>query len=137
MLVKWEHECYECKCPMDLTLVIKESTLNLFFRDYGTWCYLRPFSLCRNTSYYKFYGLTIKRVCISCFSKPVRVSTVNRESGIRRVRRREQKSKTHKEVYEYFRDFVAFRKRKDLDICIVEEHKRDAVCCLELFWRYI
>ena len=135
MLVKWKHTCYECQCPLDIRLVIVEPDLELFFRDYGTWCYLRPFSLCRNVSYYKFYGLNVKRVCVSCFKSPKRVSLVKRESGLREKRRREHKSKTHEELYEYFSDFVAFRKRKDLDICIVEKYKRDSVCCLELFWR--
>jgi hypothetical protein len=117
---------------MDFTLVIKEPTLNLFLRDYGTWCYLRPFALCRNTWHYKVYGLKVRRVCISCFRKPVRVSLVVRETGIKKVRCREERSKTLEEVYEYFSDFIEFRKRKDLDMCIVDEHKRDSVCCLEL-----
>jgi len=137
MLVRWDYLCYECRCPVDLTLVIKETTLNMFFRDYGTWCYLRPFTLCRNTWHYKVYGLKVRRVCTSCFRKPVRVSLVDRESGIKKVRCREERSKTLEEVYEYFSDFVEFRKRKDLDMCIVEEYKRDSVCCLELIWVYI
>lgn len=137
MLVNWDHLCYECQCPMDLTLVIKEPTINLFFRDYGTWCYLRPFSLCYNTSHYKFYGLKVKRVCISCFINPRRVSLVDRESGINRVRHRVNRSRTCEEVYEYFSDFIEFRKRKDLDMCIVDEYKRDSVDCLELFWVYV
>jgi hypothetical protein len=132
MLIKWEHVCYECQCPLDIRLVIVEPTLNLFLRDYGSWCYLRPFSLCKNTVYYKFYGLQVKRVCLSC---PKRISLVRRESGLSEKKNREEKSKTHDEIYEYFSDFAAFRKRKDLDICIVEKYKRKTICCLELFWR--
>jgi len=134
MLVKWKHVCYECQCPLDIRLVIVEPNLNLFFRDYGSWCYLRPFSVCRNVSYYKFYGLHVKRVCVSCFKRPRRVSLVNRESGLREKRSCEVRSKTREDIYEYFSDFVAFRKRKDLDTCTVEKHKRKSVCCLELFW---
>lgn len=134
MFVRWNYVCYECQCPVDITLEIREPTLNLFFRDYGTWCYLRPFTLCLNTLYYKFYGLNVRRVCVSCFRKPVRVSLVDRECGIKKVQCYRERSKTHREVYEYFRDFVEFRKRKDIDMCIVEEHKRESTCCLELFW---
>lgn len=134
MLVKWKHVCYECQCPLDIRLVIVEPNLNLFFRDYGSWCYLRPFSVCRNVSYYKFYGLQVKRVCVSCFDRPRRVSVVKRESGLREKRSCEVRSKTREDIYEYFSDFVAFRKRKDLDTCTVEKHKRKSVCCLELFW---
>jgi hypothetical protein len=130
MLLKWEYVCYECQCPLNLTLTIKESKLKLFLRDYGTWCYLRPFSLCKNTSHYKFYDLKVKRVCASCFSNPIRVSLVERESGIKKIYKREERSKTHQEIYEYLSDFMTFRKRKDLGICIVDEDKRYYVCCL-------
>jgi len=136
MFVKWEYVCYECRCPMDLTLVIHEP-LGQFMRDYGTWCYLRPFTLCLNTSHYKFYGLKVRRVCASCFSKPKRVSIVDRESGIKKIRRREEVSRTREEVHEYFSDFVEFRKRKDLEMCIVDKRKRDFVCCLELFYSHM
>jgi hypothetical protein len=137
MFVMWDYVCYECQCPMDLTLGIQELDVDVFFRDYGTWCYLRPFSLCLNTSYYKVYGLNVRRVCMSCFNKPRRVSLVTRECGIKKFQSREVRSKTREEVYEYFSNFVAFRKRKDLDLCIVDEHKRNTVCCLELFYSYI
>ena len=133
--MRWDYVCYECQCPMDLTLIVREP-LRQFMRDYGTWCYLRPFSLCLNTSYYKFYGLRVRRVCVTCFNKPVRVSLIDRECGIKKFQRRDRRSKTHQEVYEYFSNFIEFRKRKDLEICIVDEYKRNSVCCLELFWMY-
>ena len=134
MLVKWKHVCYECQCPLDICLVVVEPTLKLFLRDYGSWSYLRPFSLCKNTVYYKFYGLQVKRVCVSCFKTPRRISLVKRESGLREKRHCEARSKTHEEIYEYFSEFAAFRKRKDLDTCTIENYKRAYVCCLELFW---
>jgi hypothetical protein len=133
MLIRWKHVCYECNCPIDLTLIIRDPKLNLFLRDYGTWCYLRPFNLCQNVSYYKFYDLDVRRVCSSCFRRPKRVSLIDRETGTVKHKSFTKRSKTHKEVYEYFNDFVNFRKRKDLDICIVENFKRSSVCCLELF----
>jgi hypothetical protein len=137
MFVKWDYTCYECECPMNVTLVVNEPSLNLFFRDYGSWCYLRPFRLCHNESMYKFYGLQVKRVCLSCFYSPKRVSLADRERGIKTVKRREPRSKTHQEIYDYFSEFVEFRKRKDLDLCIVPKTKRKTVCCLQIFWSLI
>ena len=137
--VNWEYTCYECECPLNVKLVITSNLLNVFFRDYGSWAYLKSFCLCHNTVYYKFYGLCVKRVCVTCFHCPKRPNLVDREHGIKRIRtdRREYwiQSKSREQIYEYFSEFAAFRNRRDLEICIVDEWKRKEVCGLKLFWK--
>ena len=133
--VNWEYTCYECACPLNVQIAVKEKNLKIFLRDYGSWSYLRRFCLCLNTVMYKFYGLRVRRVCFSCYCNPKRPSVVNRECGIKMVRSScDVECKTYKEIYEYFEDFVAYRKRKDLEECIIDRKKRTSVCGLELIW---
>jgi hypothetical protein len=135
--IKWEYLCHECSCPMHIKLVTRDEDVSLFLRDFGSWAYLKPFSLARNTWYYKFYGLSLKRVCVSCFFRPKRFNVMEREHGIKKVGRPDfaPRSKTFREVYEYFEDFVAFRNRRDLDACIVKKSKRRDIVGMNLFWR--
>ena len=63
------------------------------------------------------------------------MNLVNRESGIKTPARQELKSKSHDEIREYFEDFAQFRKRKDLDLCIVEPYKMKDICCLAIFYK--
>ncbi len=135
MYLYWLYECFECQCPMDIGLRVSDTDYSKFIRDYGSWCYLRPFVLCHNSSFYKFYGLRLKRVCRSCFVEPKRVNLVHRETGTpRQVVTKRDRSKSTDEIREYFKNFVAFRRRKDLDCCIVPTYKRSHVCCLDLFF---
>jgi len=134
--VKWGYTCYECQCPLEVDLIIKDPNLELFFRDFSTWGYLRPFSLYQNLVMYKFYDLVVKRVCLSCYYHPNRVNLINREVGFKKVSNKNQiiKSKSCKEIYDYFNNFIEFRQRKDLEICIVEEEKRTNILGLKILW---
>ena len=134
--INWEYTCYECKCPMHVKLTVRNEDYTLFIRDFTTWAYLRPFCLHRNIAYYKFYGLRLRRVCIVCYFCPERVLLKNRETNVRTVIPRCVKSKQVQEILDYFTDFVEFRKRKDLEICIVEPHKRKFIPRLRILWKY-
>ena len=136
--IKWKHTCFECSCPLavKMTITVDESKkFELFCRDFRTWCYLKPFCLIRNTFFYKFYGLGVRRVCASCYYHPMRrISLLNMELNTKQcaiVKR----SKTSKEIYNYFNSFVEFRKRSDLEICIVEEYKRKFTGGLLAYWQ--
>jgi hypothetical protein len=113
-------------------MLLKKENIDTFFRDFGTWAYLRPLDLYMNMSMYRFYSSKLRRVCLSCYFIPKRVNLVNRESGIKTLTRQELKSKTHDEIREYFKDFAQFRKRKDLELCIVDEYKRREIICLDI-----
>ena len=130
--VKWDYTCYECCCPMGVKLVLCGD--DTFFRDFGSWAYLKPYHLYMNTSIYKFYGLRLRRVCISCYFNPKRVNIRDRETGIKRVvRGDEERSKSYDDIKEYFEDFVQFRQRKDLDMCLVDEWKQMYVGGLDIY----
>ena len=132
--IKWGHTCHECRCPLEVDLILKEKELKIFFRDFTTWAYLIPFSLYQNLVMSKFYGLVVRRVCVSCYYHPIRINLKNREVGVKKVNKRIKRSKTQKEIYDYFLRFIEFRQRKDLEICIVEEEKRTIVLGLEVYW---
>ena len=135
--INWGHTCHECRCPLEVDLTVKEKDLKIFFRDFTTWAYLRPFSLYQNLVMYKFYGLVVRRVCVSCYYHPIRINLLNREVGVKKVgtSKKIKRSKTCQEIYDYFFYFTEFRLRKDLvTSCIVEEEKRTMVLGLEVFW---
>ena len=135
--VKWKHVCHECRCPLEVDLTIKENDLKLFYRDFTTWAYLKPFNLYQNLVMYKFYGLVVRRVCVSCYYHPIRIHLLNREVNIKKVgtSKKIKRSKTQQEIFDYFFYFTEFIKRKDLEMCIVEEEKRTIVLGLEIFWK--
>lgn len=134
--VTWDHVCFECRCPMGVNLFVQGEPMSTFFRDFGTWAYLRMyFSLVYNSSMYKFYGLKVKRVCLTCYFEPKRVNLRDRETGIKRVVRADyERSKSCDEIKEFFEEFVRFRKRKDLEECIVDEWKQMDVTGIEVYW---
>ena len=131
--INWRHTCHECQNPLDVYMSVYDKKISKFFRDFETWCYLKPFSLIPNTWMYKFYGRVVKRVCLSCYHHPKRFDTVRRECGLKRVLPVIVKSKTSEEIYEYFNDFLNFRKREDLELCIVDEDKRSMILDLEIY----
>ena len=131
--INWCHTCYECGCPLDLFCTIKDDDIDLFFRDFTTWVYLKPFTLVYNKWYYKCYGMKIHRVCISCYFFPKRVDLFKREIG-EKCKQYIQLSKTFEEVYQYFESFQEFRQRKDIEICIVETEKRKILRGLQVYW---
>jgi hypothetical protein len=120
---------------MGVKLCVRGESLSTFFRDFETWAYLRMyFTLVYNTHMYKFYGLKVRRVCLTCYFEPKRVNLCDRETGIKRVVRGDyERSKSCDEIKEFFEDFVQFRKRKDLEDCIVDEWKRLEVPGLDVY----
>jgi len=118
---------------MEVSLFVKGRDV---VEHFGSWAYLKShFSLVYNSSMYKFYGLKLKRVCLTCYFEPRRVNIRDRENGIKRVVSRDyERSKSCKEIKEFFEDFVQFRKRKDLDVCLVSEWKQQDVLGLEVYW---
>ena len=134
--VSWAFTCHECECPIDVSCVIKDRNYNLFIRDFTTWCYLKPFSIACNTYIYKFYGMSLKRVCMSCYYCPKRINLCSREIIGRSVKFKKcpYQSKSKQELYDYFESFFEFRKRKDLEICIVEEKKRKYLLGLMMYY---
>ena len=131
--IHWEHNCYRCDAPMNLSMVIREPDFEKFFRDYGSWVYMKPFDLYLNTHYYKFFGgPKVRRVCVSCFFNPGGVCIRDRETGTMKIKTREERSKTFEEVIDYFQRFSDFRKRKDIDDCIVNEKSRRSNIGLQL-----
>jgi hypothetical protein len=121
---------------MGIQVVVRDESLDKFLRDFGTWAYIkRHFILMYNSSIYKFYGLKVRRVCLTCYFDPKRVNLRDRETGIKRVvRGEEERSKSCDDIKEYFEDFVQFRKRKDLEDCIVDEWKQMDVYGLDVYW---
>ena len=131
--IHWEHNCYRCDAPMNLSLFFREDDFDDFFRDYGSWAYMKPFNLELNTYYYKFFGGTkVRRVCVSCFFSPKGVCIRDRECGIKRVKTLEETSKTFEEVIDYFKRFSEFRRRKDIEDCVVPFHQRRSNLGLQL-----
>jgi hypothetical protein len=133
--ITWKHTCFECRCPLNVKLTFLKTDVDLFIRDVTSWAYLRPFCLFRNNFRYKFYGLVVRRVCISCYFYPKRINLLNREIGKKVTMNKIIKSKTSQEIYDYFNSFVEFRKRKDLEMCIVEEYKRKFIHSLLYYWK--
>jgi hypothetical protein len=127
--ITWECTCFECGCPLNVMCTVKNENYRLFIRDFTTWVYLQPFKLTFNNFFYR----SRHRVCISCFYFPMRIDPFKREIGTRQKLPRKL-SKTFEEVYEYFKRFEEFRKRKDLEICIVEPEKRRCLSGLELIF---
>jgi len=134
--INWKHTCYECGCPLYLTCTIKEDNLDLFFRDFTSWAYLKPFTLLFNRMYYKFYGYVVHKVCVSCYYFPRRVDLRKREIGQKNTQKPIYLSKTFEDIYDYFQRFQEFRKRRDLESFIVEEEKRQLVPGLDLCWSF-
>ena len=134
--INWAYTCYECQCPLSIKLSIYDKNIKLFMRDFTTWCYLNPFCLVRNMPYYKsFGGLKMRRVCLTCYYCPKRPQIYKREVGTRHIINPCKVSTTKQKLLDYFTSFVEFRKRKDLEICIVEEYKRTTILGLNTVWR--
>ena len=133
--VQWAHTCYRCAAPMNVSLIIRDPDIDTFFRDYGSWAAMRPFTLDLNTHYYKFFGgPRVRRVCITCFFNPETINLIDRECGVTRTKIRCERSKTVEEIIEYFQKFSDFRKRKDIELYIVDEHKRISNLGIQLDW---
>lgn len=130
--IYWDYTCYECQCPLDIWCFIRVPEVTKFVRDLTTWGYLNPFSVEMNNWVYKAASQKVRRVCLSCYYYPQRVDIRKREIG-QKQKRFKTLSKTFDEVKEYFTRFQEFRERKDLEICIVDWHKRRNIKGLLLF----
>ena len=134
--IKWKYTCYECGCPLCVRLIVTHDKIGLFLKRFGSWCYLKPFSLDYNTCYYKHYGgPSVKRVCVTCYYIPKRVNLLMRETGIKQfVGGNPERSKTHQEIFDYFTCFIEFLKRRDLESCLVSRYKQKTVYGMRMFW---
>ena len=134
--ITWSHVCYECGCPMCVRLIITDDDLGLFLKRFGSWCYLKPFNLEYNTYYFKHYGgPTVKKVCVSCYFIPKRINLLARETGTKQfiTDHKQERSKTHEEIFDYFTRFMEFLKRRDLELCLVSRYKQTSPIGLRMF----
>jgi len=115
--VNWEHRCYECECPLDISVTINGDSyemIDIFFTHLFSWSCINHKGFYYNLSMFKYYGgIPVRRVCRYCYYKPQRINVCKRETGCYAVKK-SRKSWSLSEMYKWFDDFERFRKRKDL-----------------------
>lgn len=116
--VDWAHRCHECYNPIDVKLKVADENVFFLFRNFATH---KPFCMIGNHPMIKYYGdVKCRRVCFSCYFSPRNHFDYlrHRETGrmnkpVRLV------SKTSEQIYEWFSDFDDYRKRKDVEDCLM------------------
>ena len=127
--VTWQYKCYECQCPLNISIQLKyvdeNSKIGDFFKHISTWAYYKPlFHLMYNISMYKVYGSVVRRVCPECYETPCKINLCRRETGQKYQKpKRNKLSKTSQEIYDWFSRFDEFRKKGDLDSYLVKPDK--------------
>jgi len=69
----------------------------------------------------KYYGnMKLRRVCLACYFSPKNHFSFLKQREIGKVCKQVRlRSKTSQELYEWFEDFDRYRKRKDIDDCLM------------------
>ena len=116
--VKWDKKCYECGNPIDVKLKIENFRSFFLLRNFATH---KPFCMLGNCPMIKYYGnMKLRRVCFACYFSPKNHFSFLKQREIGKVRKQDRlRSKTSQELYEWFEDFDRYRKRKDIDDCLM------------------
>ena len=115
--VQWTATCHVCQNPLDVRLYPKHS-YDEFLSYILKFKIMYPFVLINNTSIYKFFGLKVRKVCISCYVRePQRTNLVTltqREVSGKRIRIRTD-SKSPREIYNWCDSFNRFINKPNLN----------------------
>lgn len=116
--VRWDKKCYECGNPVDPILKIENFRTYFLLRNFATH---KPFCFVGNRSMIKYYGnMKLRRVCFACYFSPRNHLSFLKNREIGKVHKEDRlRSKTKEELYEWFEDFDRYRKRKDIDDCLM------------------
>ena len=116
--VEWSKKCYECENPICVRLKLENFNSFFLLRNFATH---KPFCMLGNVPMIRYYGnMKLRRVCLACYFSPRNHMNFIKQREIGRVRRQDRlRSKTCEEIYEWFKDFDAYRKRKDIDDCLM------------------
>lgn len=113
-MCRWDHECYMCSCPLDVYHLIENMNMRWACRKFDEYCLLNPIFMDNNTTMYKFFGLTLKRVCTSCF-KNKKVFTIEthhqRQKGV--IVPRRVSSKTKEDIFQWCQAFNRYLSRPE------------------------
>ena len=115
--VEWKNVCYLCQNPVNIK-VCPYVPSEKFVECFRVFKELRPIMFIHNLSIYKFFGMKIRRVCMSCYEGqpervPVRYLMLREITG--KQMRVSSGSKTAVELRDWFRAFNDFMNRSDLD----------------------
>lgn len=116
--VNWTKKCYECGNPIDVKVEIENFRTFFLFRNFATH---KPFCMIGNCDMIKYYGtMKFRRVCLACYFSPKNHLNFITQREIGKVHKQARLgSKTSQEIYEWFEDFDRYRKRKDVDDCLM------------------
>lgn len=118
--VRWDKHCHECGNPIGVTLNIESFRSFFLLRNFATH---KPFCIVGNYPMIKYYGnMKLRRVCFACYFSPRNHLNFLKQREIGRVRKQDRlRSKTAEEIHEWFEDFDRYRKRNDIDDCLMPE----------------
>ncbi len=117
--VEWKKVCWECKNPIQVKLEVEDFRTFFYLRNFATHL---PFCMLGNVPMIKYYGnMKCRRVCFGCYISPRKHFDYLRQREIGKVRKLPDRiySKTREQIYEWFKDFDAYRKRKDINDCLM------------------
>lgn len=116
--VNWEKKCHECGNPINVKTILQNFKTFFYLRNFATH---KPFCMMGNLPMIKYYGnMKCRRVCLACYFSPRNHLDHLRQREIGKVIKIDRlKSKTRDEIYDWFEDFDGYRKRKDIDDCLM------------------
>lgn len=139
MEIRWHNKCYMCSAPLDFSANIPGEYLRAFY----TYSKFKPINFVTNMSYVKIIGLNQRRLCLKCFSYkkckqlPGPKKLFMRETGqIKDLMTHGRSPLTTQDVYEWFKDFDEFAKRKDLEQYLVKDAKFSMPGLTVLIWSH-
>lgn len=115
--VEWKNVCYLCQNPVNIK-VCPYVPSEKFVECFRVFKELRPIMFIHNLSIYKFFGMKIHRVCMSCYEGqpervPIRYLMLREITG--KQMRVSSGSKSAGELRDWFKAFNDFMNRTDLD----------------------
>ncbi len=127
--VKWWHNCYMCKCPLDIYVDNFSGELE-FISRIQTYYKFKPVLFLLNISRIKIINLHMRHVCTHCYM----IQKTNLQwlphirhreiSGKRIITKYDEiKPMTENEIYDWFGGFNNFQTRKDVDDYTLDDNK--------------
>jgi hypothetical protein len=107
--VRWERTCYKCGCPMNIYISFEYDPE--FIKYIINYYNIVPFDFSNNLPIYKCFGMKARKICLGCYENPnenLLSHLHRRELGMRNSLRRQEISKTQKEIYDWFEGFNRF-----------------------------
>ena len=116
--VNWAKKCYECENPLNVKLKIENFKSFFLLRNFATH---KQFCMLGNCEMIKYYGnMKLRRVCFACYFSPRNHLNFLKQREIGKTRKPDRlRSKSSEEIYEWFEDFDKYRKRKDINDCLM------------------